>query len=89
MSGGDSAMLLISSDGEMGGGPGNEVDEIRLIRSPDGDSAAYSWSMRHFLTPEEPEYKYWNERRTECFEGRPPYQDISARVVVWFDERGA
>jgi len=128
-SGGDSATLLISSDGEMGG-PGSEVDEIRLIRSPyadsvtshcgrargnavtanglrlgvkpreagrvigkhaavDGDSAAYHWSIRRFLSPKERGYGYWNERRKVCFEGKPPYQDIASRVVIWFDERGA
>ena len=124
------AVLLISSDGEMGGEE-STVDDIRLIRAgradslaqrcarivadrpsnpgglhlgltraqvvhllgqpsaQDPDSIGYRWVARRFLSPKEPDYEYWNERREACFGGERPYVDISSAIVLRFDALGA
>ncbi len=71
-----------------GVGLGSRIAEFeRVLGDPTRDSdesAEWEFSTTEPLDPGAPEYAYWNARRSECFDGKPPFVNVGVLVRVSF-----
>jgi len=70
----------------------SKADALRLLGRPSRQTASmlrYEWEAEVPLATTDPNYRYWNGRRAECFDGRAPFVDVFSEAVLQFGANGA